>query len=171
VAVIAAGSDAPARIAKLARGGVSEVLVLPATRALPKRVLIHWVDDAVRRGTLAVAASLLRHVPAEALALNILPEGAPLSERHQGIFSVLDARSEGQAVHRLDVRTELRFGDPATELARELARPGEQMLILGVADPADLERRFNELLGAALVHPALVVLPSSSGPASVAHVA
>jgi len=171
VAVIAAGRDAPARIAVLIRGGVGEVLVLPAGQTVPKRVLIHWTNDAARRGTLAVAASLLRHVPAEALSLNILPEGAPDRDRHQGIFSVLDARSEGQLVHRIDVRTELRFGDAASELERELALAGEQMLILGVSDPADLESRFGELLGAGLKHPVLIVCSSEATSARVAHVA
>ena len=171
VAVIAAGREAPARIARLARGGVSEVLVLPAGGELPQRVLIHWADDAARRATLAVAASLLRHVPAEGLCLNILPAGTSEKQRHQGMFSLLDARSEGQAVHRLDVRTELRFGDAATELQRELSAPGSQMLILGVSDPGDLERRFGELLGAALAHPALVVCASGAAQSRVAHVA
>jgi hypothetical protein len=45
------------------------------------------------------------------------------------------------------------------------------MLILGVTDPADLERRFGELLGAALVHPALVVCSSGAAQSRVAHVA
>jgi sulfate transport system ATP-binding protein len=171
VAVISAGRDAATRIANLARGGVNEVLVLPAGRELPQRVLIHWADDAARRATLAVAASLLRHVPAEALCLNILPVGTSEKQRHQGMFNLLDARSEGQAVHRLDVRTELRFGDAATELQRELSTPGGHMLILGVTDPADLERRFGELLGAALVHPALVVCSSGAAQSRVAHVA
>ncbi len=147
------------------------MLVLPAGRELPQRVLIHWADDAARRATLAVAASLLRHVPAEALCLNILPVGTSEKQRHQGMFNLLDARSEGQAVHRLDVRTELRFGDAATELQRELSAPGGHMLILGVTDPADLEQRFGELLGAALAHPALVVCSSGAAQSRVAHVA
>jgi len=161
VAVIAAGADAPARIARLLDRGATEVLVLPAFRQVPQRVLIHWTDEAARRATLAVAASVLRHVPAEALCINILPAGTPEKQRDQSMFSLLDARSEGQAVHRLDVRTELRFGETATELARELAAPGSQMLILGVSDPGEVERRFGGLLGAALAHPAIVACPPS----------
>jgi hypothetical protein len=169
VAVISSGAAAPARIAQLLRGGVTEVLVLPPYRDTPKRVLIHWTDDAARRATLAVAASLLRHVPAEALSLNVLPAAAPERERHQGMFGLLDARSEGQTVHRFDVRTELRIGDATTELARELALPGAQMLILGVSDPAELERRFGGLLGETLTQPALVVGPSGAARARIAH--
>jgi sulfate transport system ATP-binding protein len=171
VAVIAAAEGTPARIERLFRRGATEVLVLPAFREPPQRVLIHWTDDAARRPTLAVAASLVRHVPAEALCLNILPVGTPDKQRDQGMFSLLDARSEGQAVHRLDVRTELRFGDAATELARELSAPGAPMLILGVSDPGDLERRFGALLGATLACPVLVVCPSLQTMPRAAHVA
>jgi sulfate transport system ATP-binding protein len=162
VAVISASAQAPQNITRLFRAGVTEVLVLPPFRQKPKRVLIHWTDDVARRPTLAVAASLLRHVPAEALSLNVLPAGTPDRERHQGMFGLLDARSEGQAVHRFDVRTELRFGDAAEELARELAAADGQMLILGVSDPAEIERRFAELLGASLSQPAIVTYASAS---------
>ncbi|HZF15755.1 MAG TPA: ABC transporter ATP-binding protein [Steroidobacteraceae bacterium] len=170
VAVISAGADAPARIARLFRDGATEVLVLPVFRQAPKRVLIHWTDDAARRSTLAVAASLLRHVPAEALSLNVLPAGSAERERHQGMFGLLDARSEGQAIHRFDVRTELRVGDAAEELARELASLAGEMLILGVSDPAEVERRFDGLLGGTLTHPAIVVCASGREHPRFAHV-
>ena len=45
-----------------------------AMRRVRTRVLIHWTDEAARRATLAVSASLLRHVPAEAVYLGIVPE-------------------------------------------------------------------------------------------------
>ncbi len=171
VAVIAAGADAPARVARMFRDGVTEVLILPPFRQSPKRVIIHWADDVARRSTLAVAASFLRHVPAEALSLNVLPAGAADHERHQGMFGLLDARSEGQAVHRFDVRTELRVGDVAEELGRELASPAGEMLILGVSDPASIERKFADLLGTSLTQPAIIVCaPSADANPRFAHV-
>ena len=45
--------------------------------------------------------------------------------------ALLDARSEAQAAHGLEMRTELRFGDVAQELARRLGEAPGQMLILG----------------------------------------
>jgi len=72
-------------------------------------------------------------------------------------------------VHRFDVRTELRIGDAAAELARELATPAAEMLILGAPDPADLERRFGDLLGATLNEPALIVGSSGVAHPRVAH--
>ena len=100
----------------LLRRGVKDLLVLPESAAPPQRVLIHWMGEAARSATLAVSASVLRHVPAEAVYLGIFP-GHGDSERHSyGMRELLDARSEAQAAHGLDMRTELHFGDVAQEL-------------------------------------------------------
>jgi sulfate transport system ATP-binding protein len=45
--------------------GASEVLVLPAQAQPPQQVMVHWTDEGARSATLAVAASVLRHVPAQ----------------------------------------------------------------------------------------------------------
>jgi hypothetical protein len=130
----------------LARG-VEEVLILPERAAAPRRVLIHWVNESARRATLAVSASLLRHVSAEAVYVGILPQdGPPDARRPLGMRVLLDARSEAQAVHGLDMRTELRYGDVARELAARLAESADQLLILGVTVAADLGSRFAALL-------------------------
>jgi len=146
VAVILARSDAGAQIEWLLRNGAGEVLVLPPESTPPQRVLIHWADDVARRPTLAVAASLLRHVPAEAIYVGILPEGLPGTQRPVGVRTLLDARSEAQAVHGLEMRTELRFGVAADELRRQLSEVPEQMLILGVSELEQLSRDFHSLL-------------------------
>src|SRR5262249_36774237 len=57
----------------LLRRGVKDLLVLPSHAAPPQRVLIHWMGDAARSATLAVSASVLRHVPAEAVYVGIFP--------------------------------------------------------------------------------------------------
>lgn len=141
----------------LLRNGAAEVLVLPANIGPPQRVLIHWADDAARRPTLAVAASLLRHVAAEAVYVGILPEGAADSQRPSGVRTLLDARSEAQAVHGLEMRTELRFGAASVELERQLGETSNQMLILGVSDLAELRRDFATLFAAPAVHSMMVV--------------
>src|SRR5262249_26232578 len=74
VAVIARHPSAGQQVEWLLSNGAAEVMVLPSQATAPQRVLIHWPDDAARRSTLAVAASLLRHVPAEAVYIGILPE-------------------------------------------------------------------------------------------------
>ena len=144
--VIASEAGAAQRAAWLLERGASEVLVLPAQAAEPQRVLIHWLDEAARAATLAVSASVLRHVPAEAVYVGILPEETRAAPRRHGLRWLLEARSEAQAVHGLEMRTELRFGEVAQELARRLAEAPGEMLIVGVSDLERFAERFGALL-------------------------
>jgi sulfate transport system ATP-binding protein len=157
VSVIAAVPDAAERAAWLLDHGAAEVLILPENCPPPQRVLIHWGDDAARRGTLAVAASLLRHVLAEAVYVGILPADVPDSQRPQGVRGLLDARSEAQGVHGLEMRTELRFGAPADELVRRLSEAQDQMLILGIADLKDLRTLYAPVFASQANHPLIIV--------------
>ncbi|MEQ1579028.1 MAG: ABC transporter ATP-binding protein [Steroidobacteraceae bacterium] len=157
VAVIASGPESARQVQVLLQRGAGEVLVLPEAVVAPKRILIHWVDETPRRATLAVSASLLRHVPAEAVYVGILPEGTSDAARPQGVRTLLDARSEAQAVHGLEMRTELRVGDAVEELAGQLAESPDQLLILGISNVEVLTERFGRLLTAAPGWPILIV--------------
>ncbi|MBL8272113.1 TOBE domain-containing protein, partial [Steroidobacter sp.] len=158
VAVITAGQKAGEQVQWLLQNGAGEVLVLPPQTTPPNRVLIHWADDSARRSTLAVAASLLRHVAAEAVYVGILPEGTGgESQRPFGVRTLLDVRSEAQAVHGLEMRTELRFGAAAEELQRQLGESQDQMLILGVSDPAQLRKTFGALFTSGVPYPLMIV--------------
>ena len=144
--VIAAAGDNVRRAEWLLRRGVKDLLVLPEHAAPPQRVLIHWMSEAARSATLAVSASVLRHVPAEAVYVGIFP-GSSDSERHShGMRELLDARSEAQAAHGLEMRTELHFGDVAQELTRRLAEAPAQMLILGISELRQFADSFRTLL-------------------------
>ncbi|HEY4447202.1 MAG TPA: ABC transporter ATP-binding protein [Steroidobacteraceae bacterium] len=145
--VIAAEGDNVQRAEWLLRRGVKDLLVLPAHAVPPQRVLIHWMGEAARSATLAVSASVLRHVPAEAVYVGIFA-GHSDSERHShGMRELLDARSEAQAAHGLEMRTELHFGDAAQLLTRRLAEAPAQMLILGVTELRHFAAAFGALLG------------------------
>jgi sulfate/thiosulfate transport system ATP-binding protein len=158
VAVIAAHARVAKQIEWLLWNGAAEVMVLPSQAVSPQRVLIHWADDVARRSTLAVAASLLRHVPAEAVYVGILPEGrGGDAQRPLGVRTLLDARSEAQAVHGLEMRTELRFGMAAEELQRQLNEAMDQMLILGVSDLGQLTREFAPLFAGPASYSMMVV--------------
>jgi sulfate/thiosulfate transport system ATP-binding protein len=157
VAVVTARADAPAQIEWLLDNGAAEVLVLPAHVGPPQRVLIHWLDDEARRPTLAVAASLLRHVAAEAVYVGIMPESQGESQRPFGVRTLLDARSEAQAVHGLEMRTELRFGAVAEELNRQLSDTPDQMLILGISDLKEFRTTFASLLAGPATFSLMVV--------------
>jgi sulfate transport system ATP-binding protein len=144
VAVIAASATAASQLDWLLQRGATEVLILPEQFTPTTRVLIHWIGEEVRRATLAVAASVLRHVAAEATYLNI--QSGDETNQPAGMRELLDARSEAQAVHGLEMRTELHYGDAGELLQRELAERPDQMLILGVTDPIDFQQRFAWLL-------------------------
>lgn len=163
--VIAAHSEVAYQAQWLLQRGAEEILVLPQNAGGPQRVLIHWADESVRRATLAVSASILRHVSAEAVYIGILPTQTPAAQRPHGMRALLDARSEAQAVHGLEMRTELRFGDVSNELARQLAELPGQMLILGIRGNKDLAERFGSLFADA--HwPVLIVHREHEGPSA-----
>jgi sulfate/thiosulfate transport system ATP-binding protein len=157
VAVIAAHTKVAKQVEWLLWNGAAEVMVLPSQAVSPQRVLIHWADDLARRSTLAVAASLLRHVPAEAVYVGILPEGRGDGQRPLGVRTLLDARSEAQAVHGLEMRTELRFGAAADELQRQLSEAMDQMLILGISDLGQLTREFAPLFTGPAAYSMMIV--------------
>ena len=157
VAAIAGGVDAATTVEWMLRHGASEVLVLPRNAPSPTRVIIHWTDEAARRATLAVAASLLRHVSAEAVYLGIVPEGRPGAQRPAPMRALLDARSEAQQTHGLEMRTELAIGETVTELTRNLSAGSAQMLVLGITDITHAGSAYRSLLAAQPGWPVLIV--------------
>jgi sulfate transport system ATP-binding protein len=168
VAVIANSDKNLQQIEWLITNGAAEILVLPSQATPPQRVLIHWADDSARRSTLAVAASLLRHVPAEAVYLGILPRSNDEAQRPIGVRTLLDARSEAQSIHGLEMRTELHFGAAAEELHRQLGSSPDQMLILGVASLEQLRTDFAALFTHSVPYTLMIVYrPSKEGDAAV----
>jgi sulfate transport system ATP-binding protein len=163
VAVIEASATGVANIERLLDAGIGELLWLPDGARLPARVLIHCIDDAARAGTLAVAASLLRHLSAEATYYFITPSDMPERERSLVVRRLLDTRSESRGGQGLDIRTELLDGDAAEQLALQLARredddgPCDQMLILGIEDARTVANGFQRLLACSPGCPILVV--------------
>jgi sulfate/thiosulfate transport system ATP-binding protein len=137
------------------------VLVLPRKAPNPTRVYIHWTDEAVRRATLAVSASLLRHVSAEAVYLGIVPEGRQGTGRSAPMRQLLDARSEAQSVHGLEMRTELATGEAVTEITRNLSTGAAQMLVLGIDDITQVGTAYRSLLAAQPGWPVLIVYRSA----------
>jgi hypothetical protein len=163
VAAIAGGNGAATTVEWLLRHGASEVLVLPHNAPSPTRVFIHWTDEAARRATLAVSASLLRHVSAEAVYLGIVPEGPPGTGRAAPMRALLDARSEAQQSHGLEMRTELAIGETVTELTRNLSTGAAQMLVLGITDIAQAATAYQSLLAAQPGWPVLIVYRQLEG--------
>jgi sulfate/thiosulfate transport system ATP-binding protein len=168
VAAITAGPHAGETVEWLLRHGAGEVLVLPRQAPSPTRVLIHWTDEAVRRATLAVSASLLRHVTAEAVYLGIVSEGSISSGRAGSMRKLLDARSEAQQSHGLEMRTELAIGETVTEITRNLSAAASQMLVLGISDITQAGTAYRSLLAAQPGWPVLIVYRAGEHEASSA---
>ncbi len=166
VAAVEAGPGGAARVEWLLRHGASHVLCLDPSLAVPERVVIYAASEAALRPTLAVSSSLLRNLPVEAAFLDIQPQELSEGERSAQLRHLLDARSEAAAVHGLDVRTELRFGDPARELQKELGPDGNALLIVGLPVASAVEawnrlRPLAALLDARAASPVLIVRAAS----------
>jgi sulfate transport system ATP-binding protein len=146
--VIAARANVASDAKWLLEHGVEEILILPEHAASPQRVLIHWTDESARSATLAVSASVLRHLAAEAIYVDVLPEKTAAAERSLGIRALLDARSEARVTHGLEIRTEMRFGVPAQALEQRLDESPAHMLIVGIASASQLTGELATLLAA-----------------------
>ena len=155
--VLAAGPGAAATALWNLSHGASQVLVLPVGAQLPTRIVVQPGAEA-GVGALGVAASLLRHVPAESVLLAVHEATTPERERASRLRLLLDARSKALADHGLDLRTELRFGDPDLELMRELSVDPNSMLVLGLdtVDGGEMTR-LQALLEGPQARPVLIV--------------
>ena len=155
--VLAAGPAAAGTALWNLAHGATQVLVLPVGATLPSRIVVLPGAEA-SAGTLGVAASLLRHVPAESVLLAVHGAATPERERASRLRLLLNARSSAQAEHGLDLRTELRFGDVGAELEKELSVHPNSMLVLGLDSPAAYEMILLEsLLEGPRLQPVLIV--------------
>ena len=163
--VIAAHANVASDAKWLLEHGVEEILILPEHAASPRRVLIHWTDESARSATLAMSASVLRHLAAEAIYVDVLPEKTSAAERSFGIRALLDARSEARAAHGLEIRTEMRFGVAAEALEQRLDESPGHMLIVGIASASQLAAELATLL-AGPRWPVLLVRREREAPAN-----
>ena len=151
VAAIAGGDNAAAdRRMAAATMAPPKCWCCRAMRRARPASIIHWTDEAARRATLAVAASLLRHVSAEAVYLGIVPEGAPGSAARRA-----DARAARRALRGAADATASRCAPnspsarPSPRLTRNLSAGTAQMLVLGITDITPGRQRLSQPAGRA----------------------
>ncbi len=146
--VIETGPGSAAAAEWLLRHGALQLLCMPPGLALPRRVIIQPSGDDVREATMAVAASLLRHVPAEATLFGSQPLETPGAERAGYLQLLTDLRHATLGQLGVGVKTEIVTGDVESQLLHQLDALPDAMLVLGVsaADDAGRERlaRFLE---------------------------
>jgi hypothetical protein len=127
-------------------------------------VVIFAADAQARGRTFAVAASLLRHIPAEAVYLSIHAADLPQPSRAEAMRALLDARSAALADHGLDMRTEIRLGEPVPELLGELLAHEPAMLVVGIgADSVAATKWLPQLLEGPVQRPILIVRAPAAG--------
>ena len=162
VAVIEGSDGAALRAVQLLRAGANEVLLLSPSTTLPEQICMFWLDDAARHATMAVTASLLRHLPAEAVCVATAPAGRRDAKRANALRALLDARSEARAAHALETRTELVPGEGPQALGEYLAGLSAPLLVLGTADITTAESALGALLARRPGMPVLVVYRESA---------
>ncbi len=162
--VLAAGAGAARRRSGTSRTAPRRSWCCRSARRCPTRIVVLPGAEA-GVGSLGVAASLLRHIPAESVLLAIHEASTPERERASRLRILLDSRSRAQTEHGLDLRTELRFGDPDEELARELTVDPNSMLVIGIDSlDADESARLKSLLEGTQQRAVLIVrAPDGTG--------
>jgi sulfate transport system ATP-binding protein len=142
VAVIAGGGDrAIDEIVAAAAQGRRQMLCIPPQLALPRRMLIQCNSDAARSATLALVASVMRHLHAEATFVSVQSPTAPRSEVTSSFRRLLDARAELQETHGLDIRTDVQIGDLNGWVAHLAASSEPVLVVLGLdGSPHELEQ-------------------------------
>jgi sulfate transport system ATP-binding protein len=128
---VTSASD-PATAIALLRAEANEALLLTGREELPRQICIHWLQDGARGATLAVAASLLRHLPGEAIC--VAAHGSGRDARQAGLRALMDAHAEARAAHALETRTELLSGELPKALEDFLAAQEAPLLVLGTTD-------------------------------------
>ena len=160
--VIAATPDCQETVLWNLRHGATQVFVLPEGAPAPARIVI-LSDREARTPALAVAASLLRHLPSESVLLAVHDAGTPERDRAARLRELLDLRSSALAQHGMDLRTEIRFGDPREELARELALEPNTMLVIGLDSVEGASAARLAPLFASRLLPMLIVRATAAG--------
>jgi hypothetical protein len=158
--VIETGPGSAAAADWLLRHGALQLLCIPSGSAMPRHVVIHAPGEDVRDQTMAVAASLLRHVPAEATLFGSRPLEAREAERGGYLQLLTDLRHAALGQHGVSVKAADFSGDPEEQLAQQLAALPDSMLVLGVSKTDEFGlARLERLLEAEPARPVLIVRP------------
>jgi sulfate transport system ATP-binding protein len=145
VAVIAGSAHSIADVVAAAAQGRRRLLFIPPQSQLPRRMLIHCNSEAARPATLALVASVMRHLHAEAIFVSVQSPAAPRSEVTTSFRRLLDARAELQETHGLDIRTDVQIGDLRSWAAQLAASSEPALVVLGLeGSPRELERLLRD---------------------------
>jgi sulfate/thiosulfate transport system ATP-binding protein len=167
VTVLLRSADWLIDIGSAIRRGARRLLYISPQAPLARHVLIYCDSESSRRATLALLASVLRHLQAEATFISLHGPAAPRVEVAGAFRRLLDARAELLELHGLDIRTDVQqIGLGAW--SRQLAASAEPILVvLGLTGTAaQIERELSgELAPLFGIQTQLSVMLSCCGPA------
>jgi sulfate/thiosulfate transport system ATP-binding protein len=150
VAVLASGTRAIASIVAAVARGTQRLLCIPASAGLPRRVVICTDSDAARPATLALVASVMRHLQAEVTFVSVQRPSAPRADVASSFQRLLDARAELLETHGLDIRTDVQIGEFDEWVATQALTDDNTLIVLGLDGnaaqiEAALTQRFQPL--------------------------
>ncbi len=158
--VIESGLGSAAAAEWLLRHGALQLLCLPPGRPMPRRVVIQPSGNDVRDATMAVAASVLRHVPAEAMLFGSQPIEVPQAEKGGYLQLLNDIRHATIGQLGSAAKSEVEFADADAALLYQLDVLPDSMLVLGISATDDLGReRLARFLEGPVARPVLFVRP------------
>jgi ABC-type Fe3+/spermidine/putrescine transport system ATPase subunit/nucleotide-binding universal stress UspA family protein len=115
---------------QLLRSGDAHLLLVPAPRPIPARVLICVAVGEPGKEDVSFGGRLVRHLGAEATILTVLPEGHGPRERDQA-NRFLAAGLRTLALLGVPGRTVIRTGEVLKELLEEVEKGNHDLLVLG----------------------------------------
>jgi ABC-type Fe3+/spermidine/putrescine transport system ATPase subunit len=173
VAVLESSADIIPLIGAAIARGTQRLLCIPPQSPLPRRVLICTDSDAARPSTLALVASVIRHLHTEATFVSVQSPAAARSDVTHSFRRLLDARAELLETHGLDIRTDVHIGALDEWLAGVALADEATLIVLGLdGTPADIERALQTRYQALFAGRCPVLLSCSnaaSGSLAAAH--
>ena len=123
--------------------GARQVLVLlPGNRRADRMLILVEPSAVARDATLAAVASLARHLTIDVTMLVHVDEKSGRGARYR---ELLDLRNTSLRSHGLDIRTETYYGSLRDAVAARQSRPGQVLLVIGLATSTNNNRLIGEV--------------------------
>lgn len=130
--VMEAEERTAADLATILGGGVRRLLCVPRQALPPRQMIIYCPDHALQVEAMALVASLVRNIKAEAVFVSQLRSQATATERAKALRYLLDTRAEVRARHDLDLRTRLLEEEISGQLEALVKAADPALLVLGL---------------------------------------
>jgi hypothetical protein len=142
ICVLPLDDASPAAIGAAVARGARRVLCIAPGSTAPVRMLLQVGDEIPRTELLALASSVMRHLPIPVSAVTLQPAGASEAESSAAARVVQDTRSELRGAYGLDLRSERHVGDLPGWVGEVTREEEPTLLVLGLRGTPDLATRL-----------------------------